>query len=992
MAQPESKATASTTTHQRTEVANFICPSFSIEVAGLVNPNDYQRAIGALCPWLFVANSAGENCKRFCLTDHLPLLAKARVKNSQMFSVGAGVRTKQASVRIRTCRTCARLLASGVLVWIVSGSRAEAATLLSSLDLPGATATSTGGGSFSSSPSPRAASVPMIGGISEPAPAPAPEPRVATSAEPTRSKPRATARSEESRLKQGQRTSTSATKSRKADESAEDVSTNSPVEQPAEPPAQATALVTTTRSLWTTDFGWSWFNKYYFRGVDVLKAVSPSTTDSGVFSSKVTMAISREKDAFSIGFGYVEALQRQLPRGAAANVPPNSSRKDNEKFGLPPSERYSEYNFYLAYSRQLIAKKLQATLGYNHYHFGDGTFWQSESGPIRYANEATLRLDYIGLPIVRPSVTWAHDFDGFKGDYVEMRLDTGFDLTRRGNFGVRVEPYVALSYDFAYNGANNGWNALETGLSIPIHLNDHFTLTFTGTYTKDLEASRGQARVNEGFWGGVVFNAAWGGSTTSQALFGTGSYKNADKMLTVPADPNPWEFSAGAGWRQFNFDFNHRSISRFNTSNVFQPRAGRGAGSIPFDDGTVFAGQAPVNSTGNAGLADFRINSATQVLGSIAAGNAQVRFTNTDFGYQTRSQESSTNSDDQDSVAFPYISMDRELWRNNFWSIRAGLSYAFAHSEGDSGVRLARLDSLFQQTNRFGTLFTLDPLGTNVTPGNNFDSRDLRGGQFASVIVDPIAFSNSVAAIVTPQVFQSLRNSGPQSEFQSTNTEVARVATFVRTKVSVTSNDIAIPITLRHDFGKRLHAELNVGPTLTFASGNLTTDVQRRALVNRQGDRQTANQRAAARATSVALNANQPPGAFVNPAFFNSATFTSNVDRPAAQTSSGNKDVQSQNSAGNANLGSGKTNNTKDPEYPGKRIDRKTYSDSTNEFLFGADAGLSVVYDLNEEGTFFAEVWGRYHWVESYTLDNGLGSVKIDPSGFEAGIGVGVRF
>ena len=777
----------------------------------------------------------------------------------------------------------------------------------------------------------------------------------------------------------------------------------SPDEEDTQPPEPAdlskdgtakTALATTAQSQWTTNFGWSWFNKYYFRGVDILKNVSPDHVNSGVFGSKATLAYSREKDAFSVSFGYVESLGRQIPKGAAAEVPPNSGQKNNQAFRLPPEERYAEYDTYLAYTRTLIPRKLQGTVGFNHYHFSDGGFYQTSEGPIPYANEATLRFDYLGLPYVRPSISWAHDFDGFKGDFLEMKLDGGFDMYKRGNLGVRLEPYVAVSYDLKYNGEDNGWNALEFGLSAPIHLTDHFTLTFTGNYTKALADSKGVSRANDGFWAGIAFNAAWGGTGTLGSMFGLNEYKD---IITVPAEGRRWEFSTGSGWRNFDYDFHHGSVSRFDTDRLYSRRSRIGQFGLAtlgtdkfYDDGAVFTGtglrvspRATAANPNDPGTATF-FASSSQML-----GNAQVAFSTSDYFYRKDAASFSLSSNDQDTIAFPYISLDTEVWRSGTWSIRAGLLYSFSLSEGDSGVQLARLDSLVERTNRFGYVYALDAVSATLPP--------------PAVVYNSTAYANGYKQAVNADTFNFLNQSVPQTTFGQTDSEVVRVATFVRTKVDVNAHDFSIPVTFRHDFGRRLHAEISAAAVLTVVNAEISTDVQRRALDNRTTN-VLANQRVQPLVRSLsgdvgvsADSGNLPPGATIDKGAFPSGsspsvnTFTLSQLPPAIDSRQPTPPARPPSST-NPLSGGKSGSNVKPAELPGKNVGRERYIDNTNDVLFGFSGSVSLVYDLNESGTLYAEVWGRYHWSEDMTLQNRLDTSEIDMSGFEGGIGVGVRF
>ena len=864
---------------------------------------------------------------------------------------------------------------------------ASAATLLSSAKFTGGSSISTGAATFSTNPAPRGANVPVpLAEISIPREVPAETETVRVESVPK--KPSGAGRSggarqravvKKSKPKAVERSTPAAPKVRRK-VVPEEQEAPPPPPEPVEPYGDGlakTAIATTAKSLWTTNFGWSWFNKYYFRGVDILKNVSPDHVNSGVFGSKVTLAYSREKDAFSVSFGYVQSMGRQIPKGAAANVPPNpGAQKNNQAFRLPAEERYAEYDTYLAYTRTLIPNQLQATVGFNHYHFSDGSFYQTNEGPIPYANESTLRLDYLGLPYVRPSISWAHDFDGFEGDFLELKLDAGFDVFERGNLGVRLEPYVALSYDLKYNGEDNGWNAFELGLSAPIHLTDHFTVTFTGNYTKALADSKGVSRANDGFWAGIVFNAAWGGTGTMSSVLGS---KEIAEVFESPAGEQRWEFSTGTGWRNFDYDFRHGSVSRYDPDRLFSRKslskqfglAMLGTDKF-YDDGTIFTGQ-PARVDAAHGAAEFTVSDPSQI-----AGNAQVAFSTSDYLYRKESSSFSLSSNDQDTIASPYVSLDGEVWRSGSWSLRAGFLYSFSLSEGDSGVQLARLDSLIERTNRSGFVYAQDAVNATAT---------------SRLVYDASAYANGYKSLVSPETFTFLSQSAPQSIFRQTDAEVVRVATFVRTKVDVTAHDVSIPLTFRHDFGRRLHAELSVAATMTAVNAQISTDIQRRALDNRTTN-VLVNQQAqplSGRIVADVTAGNPPPGGTIDPSkFVNPSQFVGSVDKSVPPPPPPPPPPKTPSTAG---LSGGKSGSgVKPPELPGKNVGREKLTDTTSDLLFGFSGSVSLVYDLNEAGTFFAEVWGRYHWSEDLTLRNRLGSSEIDMSGFEGGIGVGVRF
>lgn len=914
----------------------------------------------------------------------------------------------------------ARIASAAVLASVACALNASAATLLSSAESLSQPVPSTRESSFPSSPSPKSASVVLplttFSDASELPPPRKPQPAETESGSQTATRTlkaavkKNKAAVSQSEARRDERSSVAGNVKRREKKESVTHDEDVPVARAEnrdvpEPAPQSKAVVTTAESVWSVNLGWGWYNKYYFRGVDILKAVSPEHLDSGVVTSKAVLAYTREKDSFSIGFGYVQALERQIPKGAALSVKPNNTvrvvgkgknpadtfvpKLDGEKFNLPPGERYAEYDLYLSYTRVLIPGKLLGTVNYSHYQFSDGSFYGTERDPIRYTDETTVRLDYTGLPFVHPSLAWAHDFNGFKGDYLELRVDGGFDLVKPGK--VRIEPYVALSYDLKYNGVDNGWNALEFGLSAPVRFNDNFTLTFIANYTQQLEDSNGQARANDGFWGGVAFNAAWGTTGKSKSPPGSSDMKDIDKMIAMPGKEKPWAISTGVGWRNVDYDFQHRSVGAFNTSPdtgaLYNRKTGKGdigfasqGAARTYDDGTVFAGTPQ-----SAGTANLKISKQAQVTGNpVISSNAQVTFSTTDFAYRQDHSSFSTSTDDQDTIASPYLTLDREVWRSGSESVRAGLLYSFSYSEGDSGTRLAQLDSLFQHRDKFGYTYTFDEVRTNVNPGDGFNSKKLTGSDRAVVVLDANLYATTIyQGGITTDPANFLFNTAPQKTQGTTDKEKVRVAAFVRTEVSVSTHDLALPIAFRHDFGKRLHAEMSIAPTLTVVSADIHTDVELRDLDNKT--------------TKInPLPAGVPPQGTINP--FIPAN-TPGATPPRNPVTTNRVSVippvvnNRQNSGNQANVGGGKSgSNVKEPNLPGKRLDRRSFDSSSTDLLAGFAGSVSLILDLNEEGTFYAEFWGRYQWVEDLSVSNGHGSSDIDLSGFQGGVGVGIRF
>ena len=738
-------------------------------------------------------------------------------------------------------------------------------------------------------------------------------------------------------------------------------------------------LATTARSPWSAELGLAWYSDYQsFRGVNILDSVSSESGTGGVVTSSLKVGYARPNDAFTFGFNYWQGLDRITPKGAETDVPPNSQRRDKDRFSLPARDRYAEYNFNLGYSRNFFDGALVGSVGYNHFHFSDGNFYKSTargkfSRPIEYANEFTLGAAYTLIPYIQPSINWSHDFDGFKGDYVELRIDGAYDLYSQGDFGVRLRPYAAVSYDFKYNGTDNGWNAVEIGVNVPVQLNSFLTLTFTGNYVQPLEETQGEPRASDGFWGGVRLSAAWGGPAEKAEL---ASYGKDSKLVVAEPEDHPWEVAVGAGWRQANYDFSQDPAKPFSTAGLFTQRTRTGSlnfatpGTLTrYDNGLIDARTPAINpnlAAGNPpgstpGTAAFQINNASQVFDQPGV-NGQVRFNTNDYVYSTKGKGSDGQSNDQDSYVSPYLTMSREIARKGNWSVRGGLLYAFSQTAGDSGYRLLRLDTTIEQTKRYGFVYSLDQIA-----------------QSGSTTLVPNAIINS-------SIFQRTLNTNlqpfsgsignPQPELAVTQQDVARVGTFVRSTLDLTSNDVALPFSLRYDFGNRLRVEFTTAPTFTLASASLDTVTDYRSFNEfRQGD------------TNVGLRAvSRPAFQFPN---FNGGGGGGGVNPAPVVAGTPVVSVQSQTATA---TGGGKSSVPRSPGFPGKLIGRDRVEESVQKALFGVSGGASVILDLNEERTFFAELWGRYNWVQSFGLDNGSTQSNVDLSSFQGGFGLGYRF
>jgi hypothetical protein len=760
---------------------------------------------------------------------------------------------------------------------------------------------------------------------------------------------------------------------------------------------QPAALVTTIPDSYNVEFGWGWYNEYYFRGVNILRAVSSERENSGVFTSRAVLRYIRQDDTFTLGFNYWQALGRQQPKGGEFNVPPNkrdpriNGAKVGSKFSLPPKDRYAEYNLNMAYTRTLIPGQLTGTVGYNRYMFSNAEFYKTATGrAIGYADESLVKLTYTGLQKLglTPSGTWAHDFDGFNGDFFELRIDGDYALPINlgRDLAARVRPYVSLSYDMDYNGADNGFNSVEVGADFPIQIASNLTLSFSANYVKALEDSEGSGRAKTGFWGGVTLSAVWGGPINETAV-----EKSAKKLVLAEDKPRPWEFSLAASYQTVDYGFSHGRLPAQDPGDLYARRSGGDRGfaapgrTRAYDDGTVF-GVPVVNNIGAPGVFVATITNPAQLQGT-PGSNAYARFSSSTYDYGTHSVLSDPKADDQDANIAPTVQLDREIIRRDKWSLRAGLSYAFLSSSGDSGYRLDRLDSLVETRNRFGYDYALDNVGIDLdalATGRAFPFNGL-------VIYDANAYANYLQTngIVDSSTAALIREQKPQSEIERTQGEVAKIGTFVRSSVDLESHELAIPISLRYDLGSRLHAEITVAPTLTLANADAKTELSIRAL----DDFDKAH-------TNVILRGNPPQagirylgggvatgpggvgGSGLPPGINTLPQLPTPVQLPPPTTPAPAAPIG----------GAGKGATPQDVDYPGRTLANQRYSRNSLDALFGVKTQASLIFDLNEEKTIFAELSGGYHWVQEMHVSTAFGESSMDLSGFHASIGLGFRF
>jgi hypothetical protein len=277
---------------------------------------------------------------------------------------------------------------------------------------------------------------------------------------------------------------------------------------------------------------------------------------------------------------------------------------------------------------------------------------------------------------------------------------------------------------------------------------------------------------------------------------------------------------------------------------------------------------------------------------------------------------------------------------------------------------------------RYGFDYAIDNVGSAFAAAINGGKPGFNG----FVIVDPHAYANFLknSSLVDPFTAAAVALQTPQAELQKTKGDVVKVATFVRSSVDLQSHELALPVSLRYDLTDRLHAEVTVAPTLTIADADTKTERSLRSL-NDFGQPETkVLQRG--NPPLFGITALRPGGGFGTP--FNVPPVKVPVQLPPPQSPPPASPVAA----------SGKGAIPQAPDFPGEDVGNRRSTQNMVDVLFGVKTQASLIFDLNEEKTIYAQLWGGYHWVQDMHVSNGLGESSIDLSGFEAGIGLGFRF
>jgi hypothetical protein len=406
-------------------------------------------------------------------------------------------------------------------------------------------------------------------------------------------------------------------------------------------------------------------------------------------------------------------------------------------------------------------------------------------------------------------------------------------------------------------------------------------------------------------------------------------------------------------------------------------RLANGGEAVNYGNGRV--GEASDHRDGERGVA---VASGGTRSGSFNNRDEQILLTSRLYEYPTALSYYDQREDDEDAAISPYIRMDYELIRHESVSFSAGLSYSFTSAELDTGTNLASLDHAYERVLNHYFLY-------------NVDYQDGQANSNRVIVNDAELATNPVVA--NDAALNGATARGPQTGMQGTSTEKGKVATFVHNGLDVDMHSISLPFAMTLDLGERLHVSLEAGPTLNILNYDLRTEAWSQSLSNTSGQTVLGK--------PISFKGNN--GVFTSSDFKEADTTIPPPAMPykGGATGPGVKrtadlNVESivatspdkQPPAGRGTPSGGKGGNYRNPALPGDTIANRVWREEGVRARFGAFAQLGVQYDLNDADTWFIDVWGRYDYVGSFTISNGITSANIDPSAWSIGAGIGYRF
>lgn len=747
-----------------------------------------------------------------------------------------------------------------------------------------------------------------------------------------------------------------------------------------------------------------YYSHYLFRGLDVgYRTGIDRANDSDFFGASASMSIGN----FGLGYWYMHSLDSYIPGGAGfdgsfgrISGPRNNRVYANDlDFRTPARQRYQEHDIFVSYDFR-ITDDLVIRPGMNFYFFSDGRFWANGADHVDSTIEAALGITYTGIKGLSQSLNYIYDFDAFEGGYLEYRIATNpIKLYQGNNFAVGLVPSLGVSYDFKYNGTNNGWNNIEPGIDIPIQISDGLVLNLGARYALDLGDSsvgaggRAVDRTDDRLYFSAVLQFNWGGYGAPGVIGGQGDTLEGAATFVEP--PGPWRVSAGVSTRSIDADFNVSPAPLFHMGSLYHRKRGGGDLGFATDNRDVYYLDGAVFGTDNFGdgTTTFAFNNQSQVSGDFRTGlNRQITFHSERYAYSESADRSGFNSGDDDQPISPYVNVAYEVadWGRTGLSI--GLGYSFSRSAFDSGTRLVGLQTASARQDTHFFTYDLDELWSSEAdpraPFNNRDNAYSSAGTSYDVIYDPQQFSDTynipffdIAAPFAP----------PQHNAVSQEQEVARVAAFRAATLDVDMHTIALPIDLTYDITERLQARLSFGPTLNIFNVDLQTDTYYQ-LLNPEGGirrRGSLSRNTHASVYDTVTNETIRIGGGPTPIVANPAS--SSIPTQAGGSSSIAVAGGGGQAAGVAGGGKGSADG-RSRRLPGVNLAHLVNRYSGQELEWGVFGQLALQADLDARKRWFMEAFVRYDYVPEFTVSDGATAVSIDASSWGAGVGVGFRF
>lgn len=727
-----------------------------------------------------------------------------------------------------------------------------------------------------------------------------------------------------------------------------------------------------------------YYSRYMFRGLDVAYRTGIDKNNESAFvGTNAAVSIGN----FAVGAWYIQSLNSYVPGGASFDNSFGNLKKPLS-FKTPPRERYQEYDLFANYTFRLT-HDLALTAGMNYYWFSDGRFWAQGSEHINSTMEAAASLNWTGIPYLNQSLSYYYDFDAFKGGFLEYKAFLRpIQLCRRGDFAIGLSPSLGVSYDFRYNGTNNGWNNLEPGLDLPIRITEGLSLNVGVKYSWDLNDHSVGAhgapaiRTDDRLWFSASFQYQF---PTAEALAPRDGKVLSPVLASSGAeDPGRWRVSAGAGMRTMHASFEVGRAAPYDLGSLFGKKTGGGDLGFATDkkdahylDGSVFGN----SSNFGDGTSDFTVKNTSQVTDDTRHGdggiNRQIAYHSEEYKYSKTDQRDGFNHTDDDQVAYPYLNLSYDVVKTDRFTASIGVGYAYNHSSMESGSSLVGVQTATEKHSAHAFIYNIDELfSTNAPFATPFDSRPVN----YYIIYDGRQYDASYGAAANPAL-PSLTNLGPQHIEAATRQVVAAVAAFRSSHLDLDMHSISLPIDLSCQITDHIQARLSFGPTFNLFNENLTTETDYQLLD--QGNLKVTKNPAARTIyqspyDSTAGGPAKVPGA-VRGGVSGSITGTSSGSGSAAA------------SAPAAAGGKGSVGGTS-RKLPGTSLARKVNYHTDQHFEAGLFGQLAVEVDLDAARRWFLEVYARYDYVPSFSVTDGAATAVVEASSWGSGIGVGFRF